>query len=135
MRGGRESAPESPHLFNAYIDDLSAVLESAHSYISSLIDVTVSVVLDTDDTAIPSDSFEDLQLAANILEEFCNCRRLCIPAAKSCDCKKFIHYSNLYMLFTRACGGALVLAMELPPPISLAPDRRPIAVRAEKKSP
>ena len=45
--------------------------------------MVLAVVLYADDAAIPADSAEDLQLAAAILEEFCNEHRLFVATPKT----------------------------------------------------
>ena len=46
-------------------------------------DVTVALVLYADDAALPADSIEDLQLALDIVEAFCNENRLFISVPKT----------------------------------------------------
>ena len=66
--GVREGGPESPHQFNGYVSGLRERLESEHPRLCKLMDVIVALVLYADDAALPADSAEDLQLAADILE-------------------------------------------------------------------
>ena len=71
----REGAVESPHAFNMYVDPLRQRIESLHPRLCKLLHVTIALVLYAyyaDDAALPADSVEDLQLVAQIFEQFCN---------------------------------------------------------------
>eukprot|EP00973_Karenia_brevis_P027730 3822164-Karenia_brevis.AAC.1 len=69
-QGMREGAPESPHLSRAYIGDLRLQMKSRHPRLCKLSNVVVSILLSAEDAAIPADSAEDLQLAAQFFEDF-----------------------------------------------------------------
>ena len=79
----REGAVESPHAFNMYVGDLRQKIEAAHPRLCKLMGVIVAVILYADDAAIPADSPEDLQLAADIFQDFCNSHRLFIATSKT----------------------------------------------------
>ena len=82
-RGTREGAIESPHLFNVYIASLRERLESGHPRLCKTMDITIAILLYADDAAIPVDTPEDLQLAADIAEAFFNDSQLYVSTPKS----------------------------------------------------
>eukprot|EP00973_Karenia_brevis_P004028 555334-Karenia_brevis.AAC.1 len=82
--GVREGAVESPNLFNAYFDEISARLLALHPRLCKLIDIVIPILLYADDAALPADSIEDLALSLAIFEEFCNNNRLFISTSKTC---------------------------------------------------
>ena len=81
--GVREGAVESPHQFSMYINGLKAALESQHPRLCRMAGIIIALLLYADDAAIPAETPEDLQLAAEILEQFCNDNRLYISVPKS----------------------------------------------------
>eukprot|EP00973_Karenia_brevis_P026062 3596591-Karenia_brevis.AAC.1 len=81
--GVREGAVESPHLFNAYIDDIKGRLETLHPRLCRLLDITIPIVLYADDAALPASTVEDLRLSVSIFEEFCNQHQLFISTPKT----------------------------------------------------
>ena len=83
MLGIREGSVEGPHHFSMYIDKLKNRLETKHPRLCTILGVAVALLLYADDAAIPADSLEDLQLAAQILEEYCNDYRLFISVPKT----------------------------------------------------
>lgn len=81
--GVREGAVESPHQFSMYINDAKAALEARHPRLCKLLDVTIALLMYADDAAIPADTAEDLQLAVEIFESFCNDSKLFISVPKT----------------------------------------------------
>lgn len=82
-RGTREGAIKSPHFFNVYIAGLRERLECGHPRLCKMMSITVAILLYTDDAAIPADTPEDLQLAADIAEAFFNDSQLYVSTPKS----------------------------------------------------
>ena len=66
-----------------YINGLKAALESQHPRLCRIAGITIALLLYADDAAIPAETPEDLQLAAEILEQFCNNNRLYVSVPKS----------------------------------------------------
>eukprot|EP00973_Karenia_brevis_P037338 5147057-Karenia_brevis.AAC.1 len=54
-----------------------------HPRLCKLLHLTVTILLYADDAAIPADSEEDLQLAAEIFEQYCNEHHLFISVPKT----------------------------------------------------
>ena len=81
--GVREGGVESPYQFNMYIDEVKRALESKHPNLCRLGGCIIALLLYADDAAIPGDTPEDLQLAADIFEQFCNDHHLFISVPKS----------------------------------------------------
>ena len=72
--GVREGAVESPHLLNMYIAPLRQRLLDKNPRLCSMLGIII---------ALPPDNLEDLQLAVNIFEEFCNDYQLFIAVSKT----------------------------------------------------
>lgn len=81
--GTREGAVESQPLFNIYISPLRQRLIDEHPRLCRMCNVIVALILYADDAALPADSTEDLQLAVDIFERFCNENRLYIAVPKT----------------------------------------------------
>ena len=69
--------------FSVYINGIKERLESRHPRLCTLLGITVALLLFADDAAIPAGSADDLQLAASILEDFCNESHLYISVPKT----------------------------------------------------
>jgi hypothetical protein len=81
--GVREGAVESPQLFNMYIAPLRQRLIDQHPRLCKMLGIIIAAVLYADDAALPADNLEDLQLAVDIFEEFCNDYQLFIAVGKT----------------------------------------------------
>eukprot|EP00973_Karenia_brevis_P036575 5042382-Karenia_brevis.AAC.1 len=91
-RGVREGAVESPHLFNMYMSDLRQHLERNHPRLCKLAWLTIAVILYADDAVLPADGPEDLQLLADLFQEFCNSNHLVIAVPK---CFLMVFHSSI----------------------------------------
>eukprot|EP00973_Karenia_brevis_P072634 10089321-Karenia_brevis.AAC.1 len=58
-------------------------LESQHPNLCTLLNITIAVLLYADDAALPADSLQDLQLSADLFQQFCDENRLFIATSKS----------------------------------------------------
>ena len=73
----------SPFLFNLFLNDIEAALESGGFRRVSMSDITIRTLLYADDLLLMSDSTEDLQLGIDILYDYCTRWKLNINIEKS----------------------------------------------------